>query len=362
MNLDDHRSVDSGCCASATKVFLPEMKTILWSYHSYSTTETEGPGYLVKLETMAPGDFEDWHFHKEVHQLFHVLKGELEVRTPTQKQRLKPGESFWVKKLLPHSVYNPGNEETEFRLFSTGNTAEDRYGMDYPYPPRKGVVLSGFELVEYNDYQRTAVLELSSEAASPSGVQDDLEKLFITYGFRKAFFKKGNDKELSAKKWIDEHPELQVVPWQPKWSQAFRELNEEWITHYFVLEEGDRKTLNEPEKEVIEPGGMIFLVLFRGEPVSTGALMWNELDELELTKMATRPAFQGLGLGAMIIDQSIRWAREQGIRELYLYTQSSLYPALRLYEAKGFRYIKLSPGHYIRADVKMRLDLTKTKI
>ena len=39
----------------------------------------------------------------------------------------------------------------------------------------------------------------------------------------------------------------------------FESLNREWIEKYFIIEEADRVVFADPFKQIVEPGGEIFL-------------------------------------------------------------------------------------------------------
>jgi N-acetylglutamate synthase-like GNAT family acetyltransferase len=67
---------------------------------------------------------------------------------------------------------------------------------------------------------------------------------------------------------------------------AFRALNQQWIEKYFVLEEKDRLTLNQPEKYILAPGGHIYFALMDEEIVGCCALIANGKHSYEVAKMA----------------------------------------------------------------------------
>ena len=51
---------------------------------------------------------------------------------------------------------------------------------------------------------------------------------------------------------------LRIVPFHIEYKSAFEKLNREWIEEYFVMEQEDLKTLQDPESYVIKKGGEIF--------------------------------------------------------------------------------------------------------
>jgi len=74
---------------------------------------------------------------------------------------------------------------------------------------------------------------------------------------------------------------------------AFRTLNEEWITHFFKLEDKDREVLGDPENRILRIGGSVFMVYADGVPVGCVALIPMENGVYELAKMAVSPTLRG---------------------------------------------------------------------
>jgi GNAT superfamily N-acetyltransferase len=86
--------------------------------------------------------------------------------------------------------------------------------------------------------------------------------------------------------------------------------------------------------------------------------MPHEPGTLELAKMAVSPSAQGRGVGRLLGEACIAFARTTGARTLMLHSSSKLAPALHLYETLGFHRAPMPPGvEYLRADVHMELAL-----
>lgn len=143
-------------------------------------------------------------------------------------------------------------------------------------------------------------------------------------------------------------------------ASAFRRLNEEWITRYFVLEPKDIETLGDPRSTIVAKGGRILLALAAGEPVGCVALIPAGDGVVELAKMAVAPEYRGRGIGRGLLDYAIEQARGMGARSVFLGSSTRLPAALHLYETAGFRHVdprSLGPMPYVRADVFMQLSL-----
>ncbi len=151
---------------------------------------------------------------------------------------------------------------------------------------------------------------------------------------------------------------LRIVPFRPDLVPAFARLNREWIEQLFRLEPADLKTLENPVVSIIAPGGQIFFAMDGEEPVGTVAAVRVPTDRFELAKMAVRPSHQGQGVGRLLGEAVIQFARDAEAQSVFLLTNSSLAGAIRLYERLGFRHGPLPPSTgYARADVFMELEL-----
>jgi putative acetyltransferase len=141
---------------------------------------------------------------------------------------------------------------------------------------------------------------------------------------------------------------------------AFRMLNEEWISRYFVLEPKDIETLGNPENMILRKGGRVLLADVAGQTVGCVALIPMGDGVYELSKMAVSPAMRGRGVGRAILEHAIGQARELGAAKLFLGSNSVLKNAVHLYESVGFRHVlaeELPAMHYARADVFMEMGL-----
>lgn len=146
----------------------------------------------------------------------------------------------------------------------------------------------------------------------------------------------------------------------PQDAQAFRVLNEEWITRYFVLEKKDREVLNDPENAILRKGGCVLMAYLEDEPVGCTALIPMGDGVFELSKMAVSPRLRGLGIGRKLIEYAIAQARQLGASSMFLGSSTQLKNAVHLYESVGFQHVpseNIPPMEYARADVFMELRL-----
>jgi putative acetyltransferase len=72
----------------------------------------------------------------------------------------------------------------------------------------------------------------------------------------------------------------------PADADAFRTLNEAWITRFFTLEDADRAILGDPAGRIIEPGGAVFVARLGDEVVGCVGIAPEGERVFELVKMA----------------------------------------------------------------------------
>lgn len=151
-----------------------------------------------------------------------------------------------------------------------------------------------------------------------------------------------------------------IVPYSEAFKDAFRSLNEEWITKYFKMEEMDRITLYHPKEYILDKGGYIAVALLDGNPVGVCALIPCQYDgfDFELSKMGVSPKAQGKGVGKLLGQHIIDRAKQLGAKKIFLESNRKLAPALSLYKKLGFKEITKIASPYARSDIQMEMTLT----
>ncbi|WP_075186651.1 GNAT family N-acetyltransferase [Teredinibacter haidensis] len=133
----------------------------------------------------------------------------------------------------------------------------------------------------------------------------------------------------------------------------FIRLNEEWIGHYFAIEETDRNLASNPFK-IIEDGGYIFS-LISGDKVIGVCALFNEGEGVfELARMAISPAYQGNGYGNRLIEHCLSKLKKINAQRVYLVSNTKLGTAIGLYKKYGFQTVSEGPHPvYSRANIVM---------
>ncbi|MDN3656376.1 GNAT family N-acetyltransferase [Ferruginibacter paludis] len=150
---------------------------------------------------------------------------------------------------------------------------------------------------------------------------------------------------------------VEIIPFSTNLAVNFAALNKAWVQKYFVLEPQDEKMLADPEKYYINEGGFIYFALFNGEVAGTIALLKVTDSIFELSKMAVDEKFQGKRIGNVLVDYCLTEAKSLQLEKLILYSNTTLGPAIHLYEKYGFKEVPDFESEYKRANIKMELAL-----
>jgi len=162
-------------------------------------------------------------------------------------------------------------------------------------------------------------------------------------------------RRVQEEKKLRESEDVQIVDFEPRYARAFRQLNEEWITTWFKMEEEDYHALDHPQEHILDGGGHIYIALHKGEPVGACAIIKMNDGGFELAKMGVSPKAKGKGIGWLLGRACLEKARELGAHRVYLESNTRLKPAISLYHKLGFRKIAGPPSPYERCDIQMEL-------
>jgi len=150
---------------------------------------------------------------------------------------------------------------------------------------------------------------------------------------------------------------IEIIDYSDELKEYIKILNYEWLEEHFYVEEGDEVSLSNPKENIIDKGGFIFYAKVGDEIVGTASLLKKTDEIFELGKMAVSKSAQGLGIGKLLMEHCLEFARKNQIRKLLLYSNTKLAPAIHLYRKYGFVEVEMEQGVYERGNVKMEKTL-----
>lgn len=114
--------------------------------------------------------------------------------------------------------------------------------------------------------------------------------------------------------------EVQIVDYLPEHKQRFKEINVQWITRSYIMEEEDIKTVEDPEGYILKDGGKIYIALYKGYPVGTCAYLNLGDSVYEMIKMAVDENYRGLKIGKTIGEVSVQKIKELKPKKIILFS------------------------------------------
>ncbi|MFI1353644.1 GNAT family N-acetyltransferase [Streptomyces sp. NPDC020898] len=127
----------------------------------------------------------------------------------------------------------------------------------------------------------------------------------------------------------------QVPVSDPRVKPLLRELGDEYSTRYG--KDAHAELARYPDEEFTPSyGGVLLLLLERGEPVAGGAFRRYDASTAELKRIWTHSAHRRRGLARRVVDELEREAGAQGYRRVYLTTGPHQPEARALYLATDY--------------------------
>ena len=153
---------------------------------------------------------------------------------------------------------------------------------------------------------------------------------------------------------------VNIIPFEPRYSSTFRDLNIAWLKKYFYVEPKDKILLKNCKEAIIDLGGYIFFACYDDKIVGCFSFMKLQDSCYELGKMAVDVQYQGLKIGQELIAFAIAFAKGKSWEKLVIYSSTKLPTALHIYRKYGFVAVELEKGSpYMRSDIKMELSLNQ---
>ncbi|MBT8116077.1 MAG: GNAT family N-acetyltransferase [Arenicella sp.] len=151
--------------------------------------------------------------------------------------------------------------------------------------------------------------------------------------------------------------DIQIVNYESRYQSAFKQLNLEWMSRNWDLDEADMQLLDDPQTHLIDTGGVVLIALLNGVAVGTCSLSRLDEQSYELVKMCVTRRLRGQGIGKQLAEHAISSARRKGAQRIYLRTASNLTAAISLYRKLGFVELDCDANESDRCDIEMEMPL-----
>jgi len=150
---------------------------------------------------------------------------------------------------------------------------------------------------------------------------------------------------------------MEIIKYEKRYQPDLKRLNLEWLDKYHLTESHDLEILDDPQAAIIDRGGLIFLAMDAERVIGTAGLFKKNEKEYELVKMAVDPAYRGRGISKILLDRCLYEAERLKAEKVFLFSNSQLKAALKLYEKYGFQNVAVTGSPMLTADIKMELTL-----
>jgi ribosomal protein S18 acetylase RimI-like enzyme len=151
---------------------------------------------------------------------------------------------------------------------------------------------------------------------------------------------------------------LQIINYRPEHFSRFRQINIDWISKSYVLEDIDKKVLNNPDEYILKDGGSILMAIYGKEIVGTCSLTNEGHGIYELTKMGVDEKYRGLKIGYHLGVAIIEKAKQKNAKKVILYSNTKHSGiAIDLYRKLGFIEVPMDSALWVRADIKMEIKM-----
>ena len=146
---------------------------------------------------------------------------------------------------------------------------------------------------------------------------------------------------------------MKVVPYDPKYKEAFIQMNRAWISEMFALEAEDERVLSTFEQSLQQGGQIFFAVDDSGEAMACCMISPLSSEEWEIEKFAARGMYTGTGAGSACLKACIDYAREKRVHKVVIVSNRRCVQAVHLYRKHGFVEVPVDKDKFPfqRADI-----------
>jgi ribosomal protein S18 acetylase RimI-like enzyme len=131
--------------------------------------------------------------------------------------------------------------------------------------------------------------------------------------------------------------ELTIRPFQPADQDAVRRLIlAGLLEHWGVLDETRNPDLDDVQQTYVDRGHTFLVAISEGQIVGTGALLVETPLRGRIQRMSVDAGLRRSGIGRRMLAALLDVAHQRGFREVVLETTHDWYPAIALYQSRGF--------------------------
>lgn len=152
---------------------------------------------------------------------------------------------------------------------------------------------------------------------------------------------------------------MKIVPYDKKYKNTFIEMNKQWISSMFVIEQQDIDMLNNID-QTIEAGGQIFFAVNDHDEVLACCMIAPLPNgEWEIEKFCARGMYTGTGAGSACLKACMDYAKEKHVEKVVIVTNKKCEHAVHLYKKFGFLEVPVDREKfpYDRADIAFEQTL-----
>lgn len=151
---------------------------------------------------------------------------------------------------------------------------------------------------------------------------------------------------------------IRIFEYTAAFKHHFESLNRAWIEKYFTMEPMDKFVLTHPEEAIINKGGSILFASYDNVVAGVVALIKVTDITYEFAKMGVHQEYRRKGIAEALSRAAFQKAKELNAKNVILFSNTKLEPAILLYRKLGFREVPLrEASEYKRSNIKMELVL-----
>ena len=131
---------------------------------------------------------------------------------------------------------------------------------------------------------------------------------------------------------------ITIKAYSPEYKDSFYDLNEAWMEEYLgSISMQEQAVWEQPEKHILQQGGMIFFAVYNQKAVGTAALQpLEDSTTYQVSHFTVENKLRGRGIGKALFEQLRAYSQSKRASSLIAYTNPTLVEAVNFFIKKGF--------------------------